>query len=291
LGRGLGALIPTGDRTADGLTELREIPVSAVRPNRFQPRKQFDEASLEDLADSIRELGVLQPILVRQDGEEFELIAGERRWRASQRAGLPVIPALVRIVDDAVSLEQALVENLQRDDLTPIEEARAFLQLMEEFHLTQEQVAGRVGRSRSAVANTLRLLNLPLSVQELVNRGELSAGHARPLLSFEDVREMEQLAARVVREALNVRETERLVKRRQGELHEARQPLDPAAVVEAPSRPAALLELEHLLSAHLDTRVSVQMGRRRGRVVIEFADLDDLERVFRVLTEGRDVDR
>ena len=290
LGKGLGALIPTGEVVDSGSTALQEIPVSQVRPNQHQPRAYFDEEALVSLSASIRELGVLQPILVRPtEGGEFEIIAGERRWRAAKRVGLQTVPALVRSVEDASALEQALVENLHREDLNSLEEAAAYQQLMEDFGLTQEQVAIRVGKSRSAVTNTLRLFQLPPSVQKLVAERKVTAGHARALLGSPDRLFQETLARRVVVEDLSVRQVEEEVR-----LHE-----EAGAVVEgdqSPSRPAptlrpaGLLELEDLLSDHLDTRVTVTMGAKRGRVVVEFSTVEDLERIYRVMTEGREID-
>jgi len=221
------------------------------------------------------------------EGGEFELIAGERRWRAAKRAGLPTVPALIRTVQDAAALEQALVENLHREDLNALEEAAAYQQLMEDFGLTQEKVALRVGKSRSAVTNTLRLFQLPPSVQKLVAERKLSAGHARALLGSPDRLFQETLARRAVTEDLSVREVEEIVRAK--EETEGEGEAEPAKPVAAPAlRPAGLLELEELLSAHLDTRVSVTMGAKRGRVVIDFATVEDLERIYRTMTEGRE---
>jgi len=289
LGKGLGALIPTGESVDSSSTELHEIPVSRVRPNQHQPRAYFDEEALVSLTASVRELGVLQPILVRPLGDgEFELIAGERRWRAAKRAGLPTVPALIRTVQDAAALEQALVENLHREDLNALEEAAAYQQLMEDFGLTQEKVALRVGKSRSAVTNTLRLFQLPPSVQKLVAERKLTAGHARALLGSPDRLFQETLARRAVTEDLSVREVEEIV--REHEDAEAIPDPTPTPAPAAALRPAGLLELEELLSTHLDTRVSVTMGAKRGRVVVEFATVEDLERIYRTMTEGREVE-
>ena len=289
LGKGLGALIPTGESVDSSSTELQEIPVSRVRPNQHQPRAYFDEEALVSLTASVRELGVLQPILVRPLGDgEFELIAGERRWRAAKRAGLPTVPALIRTVQDAAALEQALVENLHREDLNALEEAAAYQQLMEDFGLTQEKVALRVGKSRSAVTNTLRLFQLPPSVQKLVAERKLTAGHARALLGSPDRLFQETLARRAVTEDLSVREVEEIV--REHEDAEAIPDPTPTPAPAAALRPAGLLELEELLSTHLDTRVSVTMGAKRGRVVVEFATVEDLERIYRTMTEGREIE-
>jgi ParB family transcriptional regulator, chromosome partitioning protein len=289
LGKGLGALIPATERLEDTDAALRELPVSEIRPNTYQPREHFDEESLVSLAASIQAVGVLQPILVRQTGpQEYELIAGERRWRAARRAGLQTIPAIVRPTEDVRSLEQALVENLHREDLTPLEEAAAYQQLIEEFGHTQEEVAQRVGKSRSAVANTLRLLHLPPSIQRLLAEGQISAGHARALLGTPDRIFQEQLARAIVSEHLTVREVEDRVREHAGETDTGEDTGDDAVAKEpvAVVRPAALLELEDLLSNHLDTRVQVSMGAKRGRVVVDFATLEDLERIYRVIVDG-----
>ena len=220
LGRGLGALIPT-DITGDPGTGLREVPVGSISPNPHQPRTYFDEESLASLTASVAELGVLQPVLVREIGDDrFELIAGERRWRAAKRAGLPSIPVVVREVDDVLSLEQALVENLHREDLNPLEEAAAYQQLMEDFELTQEAVAQKVGKSRSAVANTLRLFQLPPTIQRLLADNQLSGGHAKALLGTPDRAFQEALAKQIVADGLSVREAEEAVRRHNEEADE-----------------------------------------------------------------------
>ncbi len=296
LGRGLGALIPT-DLTGEAGSALREVPVGSIAPNPHQPRSYFDEEALATLTASIAELGVLQPILVRElDSERYELIAGERRWRAAKRAGLDSIPVVVRTVDEILSLEQALVENLHREDLNPLEEAAAYQQLMEDFELTQEQVAQKVGKSRSAVANTLRLFQLPPSIQRLIAENQLSAGHAKALLGTPDRAFQEELSRRIVADGLSVREAEEAV-RHHGQPEDATA-APPAAVAAAGESPATeaprrlrapgLLELEELLADHLSTRVGVSMasGNGRGKIVIEFSGLEDLERIYRAMTEG-----
>ena len=293
LGRGLGALIPSGGAlsTAAG-SSLTELPVAAIIPNRFQPREHFDEEALVSLTASIREMGVLQPILVRPAvDDQYEIIAGERRWRAAKRAGLQHIPAIVREVEDTAALEHALVENLHRQDLNPLEEAAAYQQLMEDFGLTQELVAQRVGRSRSAVANTLRLFQLPPSLQRMIADGRLSAGHARALLATPDRDLQEELADECLNRGLSVRDIEQLVRERLApkvdpvpEPEPAAAPTPGASRSPATLREPAVLELEELLSARLNTRVSVSLSGKRGRVVVEFADLDDLERIYRVIT-------
>ncbi len=307
LGRGLTSLIPTDPTTSEG-PELRQVAVGAIVPNPNQPRVHFDEESLADLAASIREIGVLQPILLRvvdgaTDGQ-FELIAGERRWRAARRAGLATVPAIVRQTDELASVEQALVENLHRQDLTALEEAAAFQQLIEDFGLTHDQVASRVGKSRSTVTNTIRLMQLPGSIQGLVADGRLSAGHARALLGTSDRAFQEQLARRATQEGWSVRAVEEAVRDREQlgsaaaatvKAAENGNGVSPPAAGDSPARlrPPGLLELEELLAHHLDTRVSVSLAGRRGKMVVEFADLEDLERIFRRITErgGSDGDR
>jgi ParB family chromosome partitioning protein len=290
LGKGLGSLIPTTERLQDSDAILRELPISEIVANTYQPRSHFDEEALVSLAASIRAVGVLQPILVRELGEDsYELIAGERRWRAAKRAGLQTIPAIVRTAEDEGSLEQALVENLHREDLGALEEAAAYQQLIEEFKLTQDQVATRVGKSRSAVANTMRLLQLPTSIQRLLGEGQLSAGHARALLGTPDRAFQEKLAKAIVSEKLTVREVEDRV-REHGGTPEPEAGGSTATGTKPPTlvRPAPLLELEEMLSDHLDTRVAVSMGQRKGRIVIDFSTLEDLERVYRVIVDGKE---
>lgn len=282
LGRGLSALIPT-DVTVDHGSSLLDIAVDHVEPNAHQPRKHFDEDSLASLTASVRELGVLQPILVRPAADDrFELIAGERRWRAAKRAGLVSIPAIVKTTTDAHSLEQALVENLHRSDLNPLEEAAAYQQLIEDFQLTHDELAKRMGKSRAAITNTLRLFQLPPSVQRLVAEGQLSAGHARALLGTPDRAFQETLARRAVADAMSVRAVEEAVRERS-----ERQP-EGTAASDGPApkrlRPPGIRELEELLAEFLETRVSVDLGTKKGRVVVEFATLEDLERIYRKMT-------
>ena len=282
LGRGLGALIPAAVVSNDTIG-LQEIPVAAIRPNPQQPRERFDEESMAALAESIREVGVLQPVLVRAGGDGFELIAGERRWRAARRIGLQTIPGIVRTADDATMLQQAIVENVQREELNPLEEAAAYQQLIEDFSLTHDDVASRVGRSRTSITNTLRLLQLPPAIQRYVKEGSLRMGHARALLGTPDRAFQEQLAKRAVAEDLSVREVEDAIR--------SREDAEPAAKVAraraSKLRPPGLLELEELLGDYLETRVRISMSPRRGRVEVDFATLEDLERIYRIITEGR----
>jgi ParB family chromosome partitioning protein len=302
LGKGLGALIPTEARDRDSV--LRVVAMTSIKPNPLQPRTRFDEEAMSNLASSIREVGVLQPILVRERGDgEYELIAGERRWRAARRAGLQTMPVLVQSVSDVNSLEQALVENLHREDLNPLEEAGAFQQLVDDFGYTHEQVASRVGKSRTAVTNTLRLLQLPAGVQRALADGTISAGHARALLGTPDRSFQEELAKRIATQGLTVRAIEDEVRRHasgaepgaiaaENGSHVSPTPTDatPTGGGTPPVRrrlPApGVLELEDLLSNHLNTRVKVEMGAKRGRVVIDFATLEDLERVYKLMVGG-----
>ncbi len=291
LGKGLGALIPAGNPESVG--GLEELPVASIRPNPYQPREHFDEEELASLAESIREVGILQPVLVRETNDGYELIAGERRWRAARRVGLQNIPALVRDTDDASALEHALVENVHRSDLNVLEEAAAYQQLIEDFGLTHEEVAIRVGRSRTSVTNTMRLLQLPPTVQRLVRDKSLTMGHARALLGTPDRALQEKLAKRIVAEGLSVRAIEDALREPTViTTDDVKAPDAGGGNDEADSsnatrqlRPPGLLELESLLGDHLDTRVRVDMGTKRGRVTIEFSTLEDLERIYKVITD------
>tara|TARA_B100000902_G_scaffold1228_1_gene1625 strand:- start:20429 stop:21301 length:873 start_codon:yes stop_codon:yes gene_type:complete len=283
LGKGLGALIPTDQNNQEksyyaGTTGYQEIPIGTITVNPYQPRDIFDEEALESLAASVREVGVLQPILVRRKtSDSFELIAGERRWRAAKRAGLNRIPAIVRDIEDLTSLEHALVENLHRQDLGALEEASAYQQLIDDFNLNQEAVAQRVGKSRPTIANALRLLHLPASVQHHLLNGSITAGHARALLGLTSREEQDQLSARIVRENLTVRETEKIV--REGSIDKKSKP---KKLIE---RPVAELEVEEILAEQLSTRVAVAIGKRKGKIVIEFAGEEDLARILDIISK------
>ena len=282
LGKGLEALIPSeGDAEEKGIRlggpGYRELPIGAIKVNPYQPRDIFDEEMLSNLTASIREVGVLQPILVRtRDSESYEIIAGERRWRAAKRAGLKNIPAIIRDVEDLTSLEHALVENLHRQDLGPLEEAAAFQQLIDDFGLSQEAVGQRVGKSRSSIANSLRLLHLPSSVQNYLLSGDISAGHARALLALTSRQDQDQLAQRIVKEALSVRDVEKII--REGLSIQKSKPIKK-------TKSAAVLEVEQQLSDYLNTTVTVSTSGKRGRVSVEFADMDDLGRIFSAIKE------
>ena len=285
LGRGLEALIPeAADQGTD--SPYREVDIADIVPNPYQPRAHFDEDALGSLASSISEVGVVQPILVRSLGDErYEIIAGERRWRAAQRAGLRSIPALVRQAADQDTLEAAVVENVQRQDLNALEEAAAYRQLMDEFGLNQAQVASRVGRSRSAVANTVRLLSLAPELQRLMAEGQLSAGHGRALLAVDDEAVRLALAEEIISENLTVREAERRAAESQADVEAAATTPEPDHPVIDNEMQAGLLELEELLSARLDTRVAVQLGKKRGKITIQFSGLADLERIYHLISE------
>ena len=281
LGRGLGALIPSTSTSKEGsyyseATGYQEVPIGSISVNPYQPRDVFDEDALNSLSLSIREVGVLQPVLIRRKtSDTFELIAGERRWRAAKRAGKETIPAIVRDVEDLTSLEHALVENLHRQDLGPLEEAAAYQQLIDDFQLSQEAVAKRVGKSRPAIANALRLLQLPSSVQGFLMDGRLTAGHARALLGLSSRQEQDQLANRAIEENLTVREVERIV--RDGSVSTKGTKKRPA------KKSVAELEVERILSELLSTRVGVTIGSRRGKITIDFANNDDLTRILNII--------
>ncbi|MGI8665364.1 MAG: ParB/RepB/Spo0J family partition protein [Jatrophihabitans sp.] len=259
---------------------LREVRPSEITTNPKQPRQVFDEDALAELAHSIKEFGVLQPIVVRAQGDGFELVMGERRLRAAVLAGLDKIPAIVRDTADEAMLRDALLENIHRAQLNPLEEAAAYQQLLEEFGVTHEKLASRIGRSRSQVSNTIRLMNLPVPVQRRVAAGVLSAGHARALLGLADRDQQDEYASRIVAEGLSVRATEELVALA-GTAPAAGRTVarKPAAKISAP----ALGELAEKLSDALDTRVRVELGRRKGKITVEFGSIDDLERIVAVI--------
>lgn len=265
----------SGGRVADAV--YQEVPIGAIVPNPRQPRQVFDEESLAELEHSIREFGLMQPIVVRVLGSgSYELVMGERRWRAAQQAGLEYIPAIVRQTADDAMLRDALLENIHRVQLNPLEEAAAYQQLLEEFDVTHDQLAARIGRSRPVITNTIRLLRLPVAVQRRVAAGVLSAGHARALLSVEEPGAQEDLASKIVAEGMSVRATEEAITLAR------REPPAPGPRNRAPHRPMqapGLQELTERLSNAFDTRVKVELGKRKGRVVLEFGSVDDLERI------------
>ena len=277
LGRGLESLIPT-EHTEDD-TGFAMLAVDHIEANEQQPRVRFDQETLDQLAASIREVGILQPIAVMrlEDSDRYRIINGERRWRAARQAGLSEVPAVIRTVDDERLLTEALIENLQREDLTPLEEGAAYKSLLEEYGLTHEQVAERVGKSRSTVTNAIRLLGLPAKIQALLETGELRQGHARALLGLEDRTYAVHIAQRAVDEGWSVRQVEDAVRQRQESPSEAHR----AVVKEI--RPVEIIELEQRLTEALGTKVSIAYKKKKGRVQINFASLDELERIYRTI--------
>ncbi len=299
LGRGLGSLIPTAptdeepDTPHEGAEALvrpegswfAEILASEITPNQVQPRQVFDADAMAELVHSIREVGLLQPVVVRQTGPDaYELVMGERRWRAAQQAGLEKIPAIVRATDDSDMLRDALLENLHRSQLNPLEEAAAYQQLLEDFGCTHDELATRIGRSRPQISNTIRLLKLSPAVQRRVAAGVLSAGHARSLLAVDDAERQDRLAARVVAEGISVRGLEEIVATGG----------DAVRAVAPPRRkPVApgLTDLADRLSDRLETRVKVELGRHKGKITVEFASLDDLRRIVDIMDPRNRSDR
>jgi len=276
LGRGLGALIPQRQEQASAPAEahatqgLAEIPISQIQPNPYQPRKTFNEASIEELARSVRQHGIVQPLVVTRAGDKYKLIAGERRFRAAQKAGLTTVPALIKeMMQEGDALQIALIENIQREDLNPIEEALAYHQLHDEFQLTQEEISKRVGKERSTVANFLRLLKLPDSVKKLLAAGQLSMGHARALLAIESARKQDQLADRVVRKNLNVRQTEML----------ASESSPKAVEKKEKEKDVFTRDAEDKLQRTLRTKVEIDRRRRGGVIHIRYGSEDELIRV------------
>jgi ParB family chromosome partitioning protein len=278
LGRGLDSLLETvPEKPPEG---IRTLPIDSLRPNRFQPRTHFNDAAIEELADSIRAQGIVQPLVVTPEGEGWAIIAGERRWRAARKAGLEHVPVVVReVADDRELLELALVENLQRSDLNPIEESEAYAALQEKFGLSQEAVATRVGKARTTVTNALRLLRLPEEVRELLREGQLTAGQARPLLGMESADEQILLAERAVREGLSARDLERLTAA-------AKEPPKPKKA----DRPVEVhtVAAEEKLTRRLQTRVEIKRQGKGGFVRIHFHSEDELMRLYDVLTERGD---
>jgi len=264
------------------VAELREIDISAIVPNPQQPRTQFDDESLTELEHSIREFGLLQPIVVREVRPgSFQLVMGERRWRAAKQVGLRQVPAIVRQTADDAMLRDALLENIHRIQLNPLDEAAAYEQLLAEFGVTHNELADRLGRSRPVVTNTIRLLRLPVSVQRRVAAGVLSAGHARALLGLDDAGHQEDLAARIVAEGMSVRATEEAVV-----LLRREAPDKPRPVKRRPMHAPGLQELAERLSDRFDTRVKVELGQRKGRIVVEFGSVEDLERIAELMNRS-----
>ncbi|HEY7544062.1 MAG TPA: ParB/RepB/Spo0J family partition protein [Blastocatellia bacterium] len=276
LGKGLSALFT---QTSQLESELIEIAIDQLDPTADQPRQSFRDDRLDELARSMKTSGVLQPLVVRRNGERFQIIAGERRWRAAQRAGLHRVPCIVKSVPEESMLEISLIENIQREELTPIEEARAFRKLIDQLHVTQEEVAQRVGKDRSTITNSLRLLKLPSEIQRLVEEEKLSMGHARALLALESPEQQISIAARVINHELSVRETERLVKQIQ-ERAEGKQ--TKRAKAEDPNVRAA----ESKLSKRLEAPVKIKFGKEGGVIEIKFSSGDDLSRLFDLMVQS-----
>lgn len=300
LGRGLGALLgdvstsvkPPQPAAADETTKVEEtppkgervdiVPLTRIRPCPLQPRKDFPEESLRELADSIRSQGIVQPLVVRMRGEYYELIAGERRWRAAQLAGLSEVPVLVREADDTAALEMALIENLQRENLNPIEEAQGYQQLIDQFKLKQEDVAAKVGKNRATVANALRLLKLPAEVQAYLRNGQISVGHAKVILGLDQPEEQQLAAVQVIRDNLNVRQTEALVARWLARGRASKESEGASSKI-GEQRDVHVVSLENRLMEKLGTKVHLRYKRGRGSVEIRFFSDDELERILQII--------
>jgi len=291
LGRGLDALIPqsvipTEITTKTGLqvADRSEVAVENISANPKQPRTVFDTDQLNELAQSIKEVGLLQPPVVRQiDSNKYQLIMGERRFRAAKIAGLKTIPVIIRQTTDDQLLREALIENIHRSQLNPLEEGAAFSQLLQDFNYTHDELAARLGKSRPAISNTLRLLNLPPTVQRKVAAGVISAGHARALLGIADLTEIEKLANRIVAEGLTVRQTEEIAS---GLTSKNGQKPSASGTKNSQTNKAQLKEIADQLGNRLDTRVSVELGKSKGKITIEFADLEDLNRIKRIINQN-----
>jgi len=277
LGKGINALIPdfemgVPESSEEGTVQSRELLIDEISPNRFQPRNYFDDDKLEELVASIRENGILQPVVVQKSGSGYELIVGERRWRASKKAGLKKIPAMIREVSDAQTLELAIIENIHRQDLNPIEEAEAYARLADEFALTQEMIANKVGKSRTAVANILRLLKLPRNIKEHLISGKLSMGHARALLGLDNVGQAQALCKVIFKEDLTVRQTENRVNR-------LKQPAPEKSASPATKKNIFIKDLEKELERKLGTKVEINPKKTGGKLVVTYYSDDDLERI------------
>ena len=296
LGRGLGALLGSplpppapapsailpadAPAIADSGERVQKVPLAKIRPSALQPRKQFSEESLRELADSIHEQGIVQPLIVRARGDFFELIAGERRWRAAQLLNLPEVPVIAREADDRAVLELALIENLQRENLNPIEEAHGYSQLAGQFQLTQEEISARVGKSRATVANALRLLKLPSNVQDLIRNGRLSVGHAKVILGLADERGQKLAAERIVKESLNVRQAEGLVAKLQSR---GQKGAAATKTLAAPAGDPHVADLEGRLRDRFATKVKLNYAQGKGSLEISFFSNEELERILQIL--------
>ncbi|MEG6565633.1 ParB/RepB/Spo0J family partition protein [Thermoanaerobacterium saccharolyticum] len=272
LGRGLQALIPEIDEESPKGVE--NIKISDIEPNQFQPRKHFDDESLKELSDSIKEHGIIQPIIVRKNDFGYQIVAGERRWRAAKLAGLKEIPAIVKDFDDQKVMEIALIENLQREDLNPIDEAKAYKSLMEQFNLTQEEISKRVGKSRSSIANSIRLLNLDDEVQNMLMEGKITTGHAKVILALQDAEKQNMIAKKIVDKNLNVRETENLIKEVTSPKKKKRKESD-----------AYIKEIEDNFCRFFGTKVKIIHGKNRGKILIEYYSEEDLSRLTELIID------
>lgn len=270
LGKGLGALIINDDNEPTGITEVK---ITEIEPNINQPRKRFDDEHLKTLSDSIRQHGIVQPIIVRKEGEGYKIVAGERRWRAARLAGLDTIPVIIKELENKQVMEIALIENLQRQDLNPIEEAEAYERLLNEYEMTQEEISNTVGKSRSAVANSLRLLNLNEKIKSLVINEELSSGHARALMSIDNDELINKAADEVIERNLNVRDTEALVKKY----------LSKKKTVTKKGKSAEIVEIEDYLKNVLGTKVQLMANNKKGKIMIEYYSNDELERIIELV--------
>ncbi|HHW01362.1 MAG TPA: ParB/RepB/Spo0J family partition protein [Thermoanaerobacterales bacterium] len=273
LGKGLSALIPMDEKDKES---IQEVQVKDIHANQNQPRKNFDEQKLNELADSIKEHGILQPVILRKKAGTYELVAGERRWRAAQKAGIEKIPAIIKDLSDSDVMEIALIENLQREDLNPLEEAAAYKKLIEEFGMTQEELSKRVGKSRSQIANTVRLLNLDDEIKELISEEKLTAGHARALLAIEDKKERLRLARKISEDNMSVRQIEETVKIKTQEKRKSKKNEDVNP---------AFVEISERLQRSLGTKVKIKGSEKRGKIEIEFYSEDELERILETIIQ------
>ncbi|NWF94493.1 MAG: ParB/RepB/Spo0J family partition protein [Syntrophaceae bacterium] len=276
LGKGLGALLPGA--AAEESRGLLICGIDEIVPNRTQPRKHFDESKLQELAESIKEKGILEPLIVRRLDQGYELIVGERRWRAAQRAGLKEVPVLVKKVEGSDALEISLIENLQRDDLNPIEEAEAFKRLVEEFHISQADLSTRVGKDRTTIANAIRLLKLPPEIKDQIIQNRITSGHARAILSLENKEKQKELCNLIVKKGLSVREAEAMAKRWSERLIKKAPPDRKSGELES-----QLSSLQDSLRRHLGTKVRIVKDGKRGKIEVEYYSLEDLERIVEII--------
>ncbi|MCQ1531670.1 ParB/RepB/Spo0J family partition protein [Lutispora saccharofermentans] len=269
LGKGLSALIPENPELSNDNSVL-QLKITEIEANENQPRRKFDEEALNSLAESIKEHGIVQPIIVRRDGEGYQIVAGERRWRAARIAGLKAVPVVVKDYSETQILEIALIENLQREDLNPIEEANAYKTLMEEHSFSQDEIGKRIGKSRSAITNSLRLLNLPAEIVEHLVSGKLTAGHARAILAFDDDKKRIEVAERIINEGLNVRQVEKLSKEKK-------------SVKRVKTKSAEICDIEERLRNIFGTKVTITHSKKKGKIEIEYYGIDDLDKILDLL--------